>query len=147
MKRRPPLKTRTSTTGKSLNAITASPRSIKDLFWQETVDYPHTNPNWYSDALDPDVYVSRPYAPLEQRIKSYTDVCQKRARRTHPDKGDAQTARWPKNLIKIGRQTIGGLADFYEKDVVKVFEPVKDEASQKEFTEANDGPMQSGEGF
>ena len=24
-----------------------------------------------------------------------------------------------KNLVKIGRQTIGGLADFYEKDVVK----------------------------
>ncbi|HEV7698709.1 MAG TPA: DUF885 family protein, partial [Pyrinomonadaceae bacterium] len=43
-----------------------------DLFWQETVDYPHTNPNFYSDALDPDVYVSRPYAPLETRIKSYT---------------------------------------------------------------------------
>src|SRR5438105_823046 len=42
-----------------------------------------------------------------------------------------------KNLIKIGRQTIGGLADFYQKDVTKVFEPVKDSASQKDFKEAN----------
>ena len=25
----------------------------KDLFWQETADYPHTNPNWYSDAARP----------------------------------------------------------------------------------------------
>ncbi|HTH51812.1 MAG TPA: DUF885 family protein, partial [Pyrinomonadaceae bacterium] len=44
----------------------------KELFWSETVDYPHINPNFYSDALDPDVYVSRPYAPLEQRIMSFT---------------------------------------------------------------------------
>jgi hypothetical protein len=40
-------------------------------------------------------------------------------------------------LIKIGKTTIGGLADFYEKDVPKVFETVKDE-SQKDFKEAND---------
>ena len=29
-----------------------------------------------------------------------------------------------KNLIAIGRQTIGGLADFFSKDVVKVFAAV-----------------------
>jgi hypothetical protein len=42
-----------------------------------------------------------------------------------------------KDLARIGSQTIGGLADFYEKDVVKVFEPVKDEQSQKDFKVAN----------
>ena len=47
------------------------------------------------------------------------------------------------NLIKIGRQTIGGLGDFYAKDVVKVFEPVKDEASQKDFKEANDAAVKA----
>ncbi len=41
------------------------------------------------------------------------------------------------NLIKIGRTTIGGLAEFYEKDVVKVFEPVTDQQSQSEFKSAN----------
>ncbi len=44
----------------------------KDLFWRETADQPHTNPYFYSDSIDPDVYVSRPYAPLETRIKAYT---------------------------------------------------------------------------
>ena len=44
----------------------------KDLFWRETADQPHTNPYCYADAIDPDVYVSRPYAPLETRIKAYT---------------------------------------------------------------------------
>ena len=109
----------------------------KDLFWQETVDYPHTNPNYYSDALDPDVYVSRPYAPLETRIKSYTSYAKNVLSALTQIKANMKLPL-AKNLVKIGRQTIGGLADFYAKDVVKVFEPVKDEASQKAFKDAND---------
>ena len=109
----------------------------KDLFWQETVDYPHTNPNYYSDAIDPDVYVSRAYAPLETRIKSYTAYAKNVPTALQQIK-TAMKLPLAKNLAKIGRQTIGGLADFYAKDVAKVFEPVKDEASQKDFKEAND---------
>ena len=108
----------------------------KDLFWQETADYPHINPNYYSDALDPDVYVSRPYAPLEQRIKSYTTYAKNVPAALEQIKGVLKSPM-AKNHIKIARQTIGGLADFYEKDVPKIFESVKDEASQKDFVEAN----------
>ena len=108
----------------------------KDLFWQETADYPHINPNYYSDALDPDVYVSRPYAPLEQRIKSYTTYAKNVPAALEQIKGVLKSPM-AKNHIKIARQTIGGLADFYEKDVPKIFESVKDETSQKDFAEAN----------
>jgi hypothetical protein len=118
----------------------------KDLFWQETVDYPHTNPNYYSDALDPDVYVSRPYAPLEQRIKSYTTYAKNVPAALQQIQGTLKTPM-PKALVKIARQTIGGLADFYGKDVVKVFEPVKDEQSQKDFKEANDGAIKAVKDF
>jgi uncharacterized protein (DUF885 family) len=117
-----------------------------DLFWDETVDYPHTNPNYYSDALDPDVYVSRPYAPLEQRIKSYTTYAKNVPAALTQIKSTLKTPM-PKALIKIARQTIGGLADFYGKDVVKVFEPVKDEQSQKDFKEANDGAIKAVKDF
>jgi hypothetical protein len=117
-----------------------------DLFWNETVDYPHTNPNFYSDALDPDVYVSRPYAPLETRIKSYTTYAKNVPAALAQLKTTLKTPM-PKALIKIGRQTIGGLSDFYAKDVVKVFEPVKDEQSQKDFKEANDGAIKAVKDF
>ena len=30
------------------------------LFWLDRADWPHKNPVFYADALDPDVYVSRP---------------------------------------------------------------------------------------
>jgi uncharacterized protein (DUF885 family) len=118
----------------------------KDLFWQETADYPHINPNYYSDALDPDVYVSRPYAPLEQRIKSYTMYAKNVPAALEQIKGVLKSPM-AKNHIKIARQTIGGLADFYEQDVPKIFESVKDEASQKDFAEANAAAAKAVKGF
>ncbi|HKP68331.1 MAG TPA: DUF885 domain-containing protein, partial [Pyrinomonadaceae bacterium] len=108
----------------------------KDIFWRETADQPHVNPYWYADAIDPDVYVSRPYAPLESRIKSYTTYAKNVPAALEQIKGNLK-APLAMNLIKIGRQTIGGLADFYEKDVVKIFEPVPDPQLQSEFKTAN----------
>jgi hypothetical protein len=108
----------------------------KDLFWRETADQPHTNPYWYSDSIDPDVYVSRPYAPLETRIKAYTAYAKNVPRALNQIKS---VLRMPMalNLIKIGRQTIGGLADFFQNDVPKVFAPVTDKALQTDFATAN----------
>ena len=108
----------------------------KDLFWRETADQPHTNPYWYSDSIDPDVYVSRPYAPLETRLKAYTAYAKNVPAALQQIKANLKLPL-AKNLARIGSQTIGGLADFYDKDVVTVFAPVTDEASQKEFKEAN----------
>ena len=118
----------------------------KDLFWRETADQPHLNPAWYSDSIDPDMYVSREYAPLETRIKAYTAYAKSVPAAIGQIKANMKLPM-AMNLIKIGRQTIGGLADFYAKDVVKVFEPVKDEASQKDFKEANDAAVKAVKDF
>lgn len=113
-----------------------------DLFWRETADQPHTNPYWYSDAVDPDMYVSRPYAPLDVRLKAYITyarnlpaaLAQIRANFRQP---------MARNLINIGRQTIGGLADFMSKDIPKVFADVRDDALQKDFQDANAGAIKA----
>ncbi|MEP6703659.1 MAG: DUF885 domain-containing protein, partial [Acidobacteriota bacterium] len=110
----------------------------KDLWWRETADQPHINPYYYSDSIDPDVYVSREYAPLETRIKSYTTYAKNVPAALEQIKGNLKLPL-DKNLIAIGRQTIGGLADFYEKDVIKIFEPVSDQQSQTDFKAANAG--------
>ncbi len=118
----------------------------KDLFWRETANQPHTNPYFYADSIDPDVYVSRNYAPLETRIKSYTTYAKNVPNALAQIKANLKMPM-AKTLIKIGRTTIGGLADFYAKDVVKVFEPVKDEQSQKDFKEANDAAIKAVKDF
>ncbi|MCA1622899.1 MAG: DUF885 family protein [Acidobacteria bacterium] len=80
----------------------------KDLFWRETADQPHTNPYFYSDSLDPDVYVSREYAPLDTRIKSYTAYAKNVPNALAQIKTNLKLPL-PKTLVKIGRTTIGGL--------------------------------------
>lgn len=109
----------------------------KDLFWRETANQPHINPYYYADSIDPDVYVSREYAPLETRIKAYTTYAKNVPAALEQIKSNLKPPL-AMNLIKIGRQTIGGLADFYEKDVVKIFEPVADQQSQADFKTANE---------
>jgi uncharacterized protein (DUF885 family) len=117
-----------------------------DLFWREVADQPHTNPYFYADSIDPDVYVSRPYAPLETRIKSYTLYARNVPNALAQIKANLKMPM-AKTLVKIGRTTIGGLADFYSKDVPKVFETVKDEQSQKDFKEANDSAIKAVKDF
>ena len=113
-----------------------------DLFWLEVADQPHTAPFWYADAIDPDVYVSRNYAPLETRIKSYTKFARNIPRVLDQIKTNLKLPL-AKTAIKIGHRTIGGLADFFAKDVPNVFAPVKDAQSQAEFKTANDAAIQA----
>ncbi len=114
----------------------------KDLFWREIADKPHTSPFFYSSALDPDVYVAREYAPLEIRIKSYTAYAKNVPLALKQIKANLKLPM-SKPFIKIGRRTIGGLADFYANDVPGIFAAVKDHQSQKEFKAANDAAIQA----
>ena len=106
------------------------------LFWLATADGPHTNPFFYADALDPDVYVSRPYAPLAVRLQAYTRYARSIPAALEQIKANLH-GTLAKPLVAIGRLTIGGLADFYEKDVSAVFASVTDKALQNDFQEAN----------
>src|ERR1700722_15372973 len=45
----------------------------RDLFYLEKAHFPSTNPYWYLNVagIDPDMYLSRNYAPLNVRMKAY----------------------------------------------------------------------------
>ena len=110
------------------------------LFWLDRADWPHKNPTFYTDALDPDPYVSRDYAPLETRIKSYTTY----ARNVPKAAAQIQANLKPpmaRTFIDRGIGAFDGLASFYHDDVPKVFAGVKDPALQKEFKTANDSAI------
>jgi uncharacterized protein (DUF885 family) len=111
------------------------------LFWLDVADHPRTSPTFYSNSLDPDVYVRREYAPLETRIKAYTQYARNVPRALEQIQANLKTPM-PKTLVQIGRRTIGGLAGFYARDVAATFAPVKDEKLQKEFQEANAAAIQ-----
>ncbi len=107
-----------------------------DLFWLESAEWPYRNPQFYAAAVDPDVYVSREYAPLAQRLRAYTIYAKSIPAALEQIRQNLRTPL-PKTYVQIGRTTFGGLASFYEKDVPPIFASVNDEQLQKDFRAAN----------
>jgi uncharacterized protein (DUF885 family) len=106
------------------------------LFRQETLEEPYKDPDYYFGALDPDVYVSREYAPLAERMRAYIAY----AKRV-PGAGLQMIANLrtplPRTYAELGRNTFRGLASFYANDVPTVFTAVSNRELQAEFQEAN----------
>ena len=114
----------------------------KQLFWTERADAPHVNPDFYvsgnpvGPGLSPDVYVTRPYAPLPDRLRAYVAwakavpgaVAQARANLRLP---------LARPMIDIGRLRFGGLASYLTNDIPATFAGAKDAALEAEFQTAN----------
>jgi uncharacterized protein (DUF885 family) len=108
----------------------------KDLFWIEKTQFPFSNPGWYLDQIDPDVYLSRNYAPLNVRMKAYIKYARAIPRLATAIKENLKSPL-PKTYVELGIAQFGGLADFYGKNVAAVFAAVTDPDLQKQLTDAN----------
>jgi uncharacterized protein (DUF885 family) len=108
----------------------------RDLFELEKVRWPTRNPAWYLGRLDPDVYLSRNYAPLPTRMKAYISYARAAPAIAEAIRANLQTPL-PKPYVEYGVKAFGGFADFYRKDVVKAFAGVQDADLQKQLREAN----------
>jgi hypothetical protein len=107
------------------------------LFWVDRARFPFTNPAWYIDHLDPDVYLSGNYAPLEKRLTGYVGYARAVPRIAAAIRANLQTPL-PRTFVERGIAGFGGYAEFYRNDVPKIFAAVSDAAAQKQFTEANE---------
>jgi uncharacterized protein (DUF885 family) len=108
----------------------------RDLFYLEKAHYASTNPYWYLGNVDPDMYLSRNYAPLDVRMKAYI----KYARGIPKMASDIQEnlkGPLPKTYVELGIAVFGGFVDFYKKDVAAVFASVNDPALQKDLGDAD----------
>lgn len=110
------------------------------LWWLTKADGPHRNPAWYSGALDPDTYLTRPYAPLDQRMRAYTAYARSIVRALPQIRANLRTPL-PRTFIDRGRGIFGGFASFFATDVPPVFASVSDPQLQREFKQANDSAI------
>lgn len=108
----------------------------KDLFWIEKSQFPFSNPGWYLDQIDPDVYLSRNYAPLNVRMKAYIKYARGIPRLATTIKENLKSPL-PKTYVELGIAQFGGLADFYAKNVAAVFATVSDPDLQKQMADAD----------
>ena len=113
-----------------------------ELFWLESAEWPYRCPQFYADALDPDVYVSREYAPLEERMRAYTYYAEKVPNAVDQIKKNLRTPM-PRTFVNIGHTSFGGLISFYEKDVPAIFASVKDPQLRAQFTQANEDAIKA----
>jgi uncharacterized protein (DUF885 family) len=108
------------------------------MLWSlESIDAPHRNPAYYAGALDPDVYLTRPYAPLRQRMQSYIRYARAVARAAPQIQGNLRLPL-ARTMIDRGRGAFGGFASFYKENVPAVFASVNDPALQRELAQVND---------
>jgi hypothetical protein len=111
-------------------------RIDRDLFWAESAEAPFKNPAFYTDSLDPSPYLKRDYAPLEQRLRVFIGFEHAVVTAVGEIKANLRLPL-AQPLLERGLSAAKGFANFYHKDVAKVFASVKDERLQAEFKQAN----------
>jgi len=117
-----------------------------DLFWLDRARFPFSNPAWYIDRLDPDVYLNRNYASLEKRLQGYLGYARALPKVAAQIRANLHTPM-PAAYIERGIGGFGGFADFFRQDVARVFAPVADPAAQKELAAADAAAAQAMDGL
>ncbi len=112
------------------------------LFWIERAESPWKNPDFYigfgllGPGLSPDVYLTRPYASLTDRMRAYVKWARAVPQAVEQARTNLRTPL-PRTYIDIGHTRYDGLVTYLRDDVPGVFAEVEDDALQQEFTDAN----------
>jgi uncharacterized protein (DUF885 family) len=114
----------------------------KALFWQSEAQWPYRNPAYYFDAIDPEIYLSKPYAPLDQRMRGFIAYAKALPRVTQQIRANLRTPL-AEPIIDYGVKAFGGYAEFFAKDAPAVFASVNDRKRQAELAAAMKDASQS----
>lgn len=106
------------------------------LFWLEDSGAPYKNPSYYSGDLSPSMYLTRPYAPLEQRMAAFVSYQEALPKALAQIKANLKLPL-PASYIDVGVNSFGGFASFFKTDVPGIFAGVKDDALQTRFKASN----------
>jgi hypothetical protein len=107
-----------------------------DLFWMEAAEWHRRNPLFYAGPLDPNLYLTREYAPLPQRMRAYVEYARAVPKAAEHVRANLRTPM-PRTHAELGEMSFGGLAGYFESDVPAVFAAVDDADLQRELRQAN----------
>lgn len=106
------------------------------LFWQEESGFVSRNPSFYAYDLSPSLYLTRPYAPLPQRMAAFVAYQEALPKAVEQIRANLKPPL-PASYIEFGNAVFGGYAQFFKNDVPQAFAEVKDDALQKRFEASN----------
>ena len=109
------------------------------LFWIDPTgaDQLHHNPAAYLGFVDPSVYITVPYAPKEQRLKSYIKFLQNVPRATEQMRANIQTPM-ATSFVDYAKNAFGGFVTYYPGDGTAAWKGVgtpEDQAALKAATD------------
>ncbi len=106
------------------------------LFWLEDSGFAYSNPAFYTGDLSPSMYLTRPYAPLPQRMAAFVTYQEALPKALEQIKANLKLPL-PATYIDLGVSSFGGYASFFRNDVPGIFAQVKDDALQARFKASN----------
>jgi len=114
------------------------------LFWIDPAgaDQLHNNPAAYLGAVDPSVYVSVPYAPREQRLKSYIKFLQNVPRATEQMRANIKTPM-ATSFVDYAKSAFGGFVEYYPGDGMKAWSGVGTPEDQQALKAATDNAVKA----
>ena len=114
------------------------------LFWLDPAgaDQLHHNPASYLGYLDPSVYVTVPYAPKEQRLKSYIKFLQNVPRAAAQMRANIQTPM-ATSFVDYGKNAFGGFAEYYPGDGMAAWKGVGTPEDQQALKTATDNAVKA----
>jgi hypothetical protein len=117
-----------------------------ELFWKKEAEWPYRNPAFYAGIIDPEIYLSKPYAPLDERMRAYIAYAREIPRVAGQIRANLRTPM-PAPWIEYGVNAFGGFASFFDQDVAAVYAGVKDPALQKQLAAANTAAAKAMQGL
>ncbi|MEO6690103.1 MAG: DUF885 domain-containing protein [Dokdonella sp.] len=112
------------------------------LFMLEESNAPYRNPGFYLGDMSPSMYLTRPYAPLPERMAAFVTYQEALPKALAQIKANLKLPL-PSSYIDLGVNSFGGFAAFFKKDVPGIFAEVKDDALQARFKASNAGAVKA----
>ena len=109
------------------------------LFWLDEAEWPFKNPafyfSWLLDSLDPSPYVTLDYAPPTERLRAVTAYLRNIPTAVKQIRANLRTPM-PRTYVEYGIGAFGGLADYFDQQLLQAFEEVEDDALLDAFNKA-----------
>jgi uncharacterized protein (DUF885 family) len=114
------------------------------LFWIDPTgaDQLHHNPAAYLGFVDPSVYITVPYAPKEQRLKSYIKFLQNVPRAVEQMRANIQTPM-ATSFVDYAAKAFGGFVEYYPGDGMAAWKGVGTPADQQALKAASDNAVKA----
>ena len=111
-------------------------------FWINDTDFLTKNPVAYTGRIGIGVYIDREYAPLDVRLRAYTDYVANLPRLLQ-QMSDNLEPPLPAPYAEMGEKILLGLAEYLANTVPGLFADVEDEALQRQFIFVNDAAVEA----